>query len=58
MKFKKSIALIISVVMIFSSLTSLVTAATVSDIDGHWAKDYIQPLICKWVCKWQSTRNI
>ena len=45
MKFNKSIALIISVVMIFSSLTSLVTATTVSDIYGHWAQYYIQPLV-------------
>ena len=49
MKFKKSIALIISVVMVFTSLTSLVTAATVSDISGHWAQGYIQPLIDKGI---------
>ena len=45
MKFKKSIALIISAVMVLSSLTSLVTAATPPDIIGHWAQYYIQPLV-------------
>ena len=46
MKFKKSIVLIVVVVvMILISFTSLVTAATVSDISGHWAQNYIQPLV-------------
>ncbi|HZK71746.1 MAG TPA: S-layer homology domain-containing protein, partial [Clostridia bacterium] len=49
MKFKKSIALIISVVMVFTSLTSLVTAAAVSDISGHWAQVSIQPLVDKGI---------
>lgn len=49
MKFKKSIALIISVVMVFTSLTSIVTAAAVSDIAGHWAQGYIQPLVDKGI---------
>src|SRR5665647_3691703 len=49
MKFKKSIALIISVVMVFTSLTSIVTAATVSDISGHWAQVSIQLLVDKGI---------
>src|SRR4051794_29014309 len=54
MKLKKSLAIIIAVVMVitslisFTNLTSLqeqVSAANVSDIDGHWGKNYIQTLV-------------
>src|SRR5659263_122016 len=52
MKFKNSIVLIVVVVvMILISFTSLVTAATVSDISGHWAKDNIQSLVDRGIIK-------
>ena len=51
MKLKKSIAIIISVVMIFASLSSLATAASVSDITGHWSEEFVQPLVEKGIIK-------
>ena len=49
MKCKKSLAIITTIVMVFSSLSGLVSAAQVSDITGHWGEEYIQTLVDKSV---------
>ena len=46
----KIVALLVVVVMVFVSLTSMASAAaTLNDIEGHWANNYIQTLADKGI---------
>lgn len=49
--FKKSVSLILSMLMVFSAFVPVFGATTASDYDNHWAKDVIQSAVTSGVVK-------
>lgn len=44
-KFLKSVAVIITLILVFSTVTAPVLAASFSDLNGHWGYDYVMTLV-------------